>query len=93
VTLYGLPAFEGAFLSEEFQQTSIAVGFDGAITVVDPAATDPITAHGTYSGLSYLHSHHRAEFCHSQPRTCRIKRETALYFKLEDRCTLNTRPV
>lgn len=48
-TLYGIePAFEGEFLTEPFQSTSIGVGTDGVITVVDHAATDRILAHGTY---------------------------------------------
>lgn len=56
VTLYGIaPANEGEFLTEAFQQTSIAAGPDGVITVIDKSATDGIIAHGTY-GVTLVES-------------------------------------
>jgi len=49
-TLYGIsPAVEGDFLTRPFELTTVVAGTDGVITVIDTAATDELTAHGTYA--------------------------------------------
>ena len=57
-TLYNIsPAIEGEFLTEPFEPTTVVAGTDGVITVIDTAATDGLTAHGTYAGLFYFLAH------------------------------------